>query len=94
MHHNNQIELVEAFSEPAIDRCETSAGVIRFALIALQPRQAPGHATLNVVGIQSWDRVKGTKFTRIMERIWVISHDPILSCATKGLCRLLQRVPG
>jgi hypothetical protein len=30
-----------------------------------------GHVALNVVDIQSWDRVKGTKCTRIMERIRV-----------------------
>ena len=35
-----------------------------------QPR-ALAHAAFNVVGIQSWDRVNGTKFTRIMERIRV-----------------------
>ena len=33
--------------------------------------ERPGHAALNVVGFQSRDRVKGTKCTRIMDRIRV-----------------------
>ena len=35
-----QIERVEAFGEPAIDRSEKRAGRIPFALIAPQPRDA------------------------------------------------------
>ena len=33
--------------------------------------ERPVHAVLNVVGFQSWHRVKGTKCTRIMDRIRV-----------------------
>ena len=35
-----QIERVEAFGEPAIDRGEKIAGLIPLALIALEPRHA------------------------------------------------------
>ena len=35
-----QIELIETFGEPAIDRSEQSAGLIPLALIAKKPRHA------------------------------------------------------
>lgn len=39
-----EIERVEAFSEPAVDRGEKIAGLVLFALIAKKPRHARGRA--------------------------------------------------
>ena len=39
-----QIERVEAFGEPAIDRSEKIAGVLPLAQIALEPRHAHGRS--------------------------------------------------
>jgi hypothetical protein len=51
-----QIECIEAFDEPVIDRSEKIAGLIPFVLIALEPRHA--HRRRSEHGVTAIEKVR------------------------------------